>query len=426
MPTPFLKAIACVGLAAIFITPLAMSIENEPPVSDPNFEKRLVRTAEYAVRPAETLRTVAGVLYGHKTWWPKIVAMNPQLKITNPDQPLTPGTRLHYRAANVGDEYVVQRGDWLIRIVEWKYGSSEVLADLYKENPWIKNPNLIYPGQKVSLLADGTIKNTKSGQVLLTGKGLKPHVNEAAAPALEAAPVPGIAKAAESQQRDLAAQKIEAPREFEPAAFISENKFVFFGFLIGFLLLALVFSQYQKWARSSAQAETSTDSPGLGEGLGFKSWVSKKEAPTRQGPSEAVPAVNRVIQNLAQPRTLTQPKTLTQATAQVRQPQARLQMGGQTALKMQHEPDARFTPDPVKKRPLLKLVHPLEQMEQTRAQSSHTDFAQSGRGPYSAGERSGTMSYHFDPSWVGNSAADIERRPGYLSLLRNFKKRYIK
>lgn len=47
--------------------------------------------------------------------------------------------------------HTVVRGDWLSKLAIRYLGRMERWPEIHKLNPWIKNPNLIYPGQKVKI-----------------------------------------------------------------------------------------------------------------------------------------------------------------------------------------------------------------------------------------------------------------------------------
>lgn len=70
----------------------------------------------------------------------------------------------------MGSTYIVQPNDWLVRIVQWKYGTSTHWKEIYEKNAEkISNPNLIHANDVLILDSDGTVRNKKSGQTLLDG-----------------------------------------------------------------------------------------------------------------------------------------------------------------------------------------------------------------------------------------------------------------
>lgn len=149
----------------------AQTLEGDDPVTDPSFEKRLVIQSTYHAREGDTLRTAAHLLYGHKSWWSRLRKENRKhLKGVGPDQPLLLGLALKYRRPEIGSTYTVQTNDWLIRIVQWKYGDTSLWEDIYKRNSQkITDPNLIHPGDRLILELDGTVRQADSGQVLVQG-----------------------------------------------------------------------------------------------------------------------------------------------------------------------------------------------------------------------------------------------------------------
>jgi uncharacterized YkwD family protein/spore coat assembly protein SafA len=66
------------------------------------------------------------------------------------------------------DSYIVQRGDSMWKIaVKYQVGVSEIIA----ANPQIKNPNLIYPNQKLNIpLGDPAVKNIENEVLSLVNK----------------------------------------------------------------------------------------------------------------------------------------------------------------------------------------------------------------------------------------------------------------
>lgn len=68
--------------------------------------------------------------------------------------------------------HTVQRGDTMWRIsVHYQVGLSEIIA----ANPHIKNPNLIYPGQKINIPGYGAAKSIDNDVVQLTNKEREKH-----------------------------------------------------------------------------------------------------------------------------------------------------------------------------------------------------------------------------------------------------------
>lgn len=141
---------------------------SDEPTADPAFEQRLTRDAVYKTRRFDTLESSAYFLYGRRSWWQRLRADNPSFKMYGASDRLPKGTQLRYRAAVVGESYVVQKGDWLVRIVEWKYGTRDHWEDVFRTNSKkLSNPNLIHPGDVLLLSRDGQVTHTGTGRVLM-------------------------------------------------------------------------------------------------------------------------------------------------------------------------------------------------------------------------------------------------------------------
>jgi hypothetical protein len=145
-------------------------VSEERPALDVALELRLTRTTQYKIRPGDTLARVSLLLYGHRTWWRKLQEQNPGLAAFQPDQTLPSGMVLKYLAPEVGENYVVQKNDWLIRIAQWRYGDSALWQHVFARNAEsIKNPDLIHPGDRLYLGSDGTVENVSTGLTLAKG-----------------------------------------------------------------------------------------------------------------------------------------------------------------------------------------------------------------------------------------------------------------
>jgi LysM domain len=147
----------------------ANEAENEA-TQDLHFEQRLTTVTTYTTHSGDSLRRIAYFLYGHKSWWSKIKDDNPTLQTYDPDDPLPEKLQVRYRAPKLGATYVVQPNDWLIRIVQWKYGATDRWEEIYHKNSQkISNPNLIHPGDQLILDLNGTVRRAVSGEVLIEG-----------------------------------------------------------------------------------------------------------------------------------------------------------------------------------------------------------------------------------------------------------------
>lgn len=143
-----------------------------PPVADQALQKRLVRKQSYVTRGGESLLSLAHLFYGHKTWWKKLRKQNPRLRKYGPRKKLKRNLVISYQAAQVGNEYIVQRNDWLSRIALWRYGSGERWHSLFEANrSKISNPNLIHPGDRLLLTEKGIVNQTTGKTVLKAWDG---------------------------------------------------------------------------------------------------------------------------------------------------------------------------------------------------------------------------------------------------------------
>jgi hypothetical protein len=216
----------------------SIASEKEELSLDPIFEKRLAITSVYKTRNHDTLRNIASLLYGHKTWWIKLRDGNHHLRSFDSDQELPSGMQLIYRAPKIDSEYIVQPNDWLIRIVQWKYGATSYWEEIYRKNAQrISRPNLIHPGDRLTLELDGTVRQASSGQVLVVGAKV------AALPPLEKAPemAPEAVKPLENMSSDDGA-----------GARGGISALVFFcGFGLGLILFVLI--PWLLWARHRRQ-----------------------------------------------------------------------------------------------------------------------------------------------------------------------------
>ena len=206
----------------LLVTAVAGFRASEAPVKDRSLEKRLTVRTSYRTRGGETLASVANLLWGHKTWWRRLKKDNPSLKKYGPEQALPAGVKIRYLAPQVGNDYVVRKNDWLIRIVQWKYGDTELWEKIYHKNSkTIENPNLIHPGDHLVLRTDGTVKNVKTGQIVVQGL-----------------------------QSPLPQTQSQSPAEGEGietrSAFVQSGAFVM-GLGVGILVLALLVLQW--WSR---------------------------------------------------------------------------------------------------------------------------------------------------------------------------------
>lgn len=146
-------------------------------VEDEALGKRLTETKIYITKSKDNLVKVAYRVYGHRTWWHKIKKLNPELAKKEPYSNLPEQIKIKYLAPLIGAEYIVQNNDTLSRLSEWKYGDLELWKDIYSKNKAaIENPDIIEPGELLSFGNDGTIKNVKTGEIIVEGLDVKKHI----------------------------------------------------------------------------------------------------------------------------------------------------------------------------------------------------------------------------------------------------------
>ncbi len=142
-------------IAQRFNTTVDAILAINPEIKDPNLifpgQKILIpieRKFEiYVVQPGDTLFRIAqrfGVTVA------EILAINPEIK--DPDD-IRPGQKIRIPVKPVPPKpkprvYVVQPGDTMFKIAQ-RFGIS--LKELIRANPQIKDPNLIFPGQRINI-----------------------------------------------------------------------------------------------------------------------------------------------------------------------------------------------------------------------------------------------------------------------------------
>ncbi|MCC7441583.1 MAG: hypothetical protein IT285_08120 [Bdellovibrionales bacterium] len=175
------------GFLTLLLTAMATSASAaeegvwDDPVEDPALERRLERQATFVTRPGDTLGGLGRLLYGHRTWWVRLRAINRPLAALGPEAPIAPGTHLIYRAPRVGDPYRVRPGDWLARVAIWRFGSVE---------GWraTEDSGDLRPGDLLSFEEGRAVRNLRTGGVVLARADAAEAHEEALIP--EPPPVP--------------------------------------------------------------------------------------------------------------------------------------------------------------------------------------------------------------------------------------------
>ena len=165
-----IQAASAFGIIAILFTLLsgAALAADSTPVADPAFEATLTRELTYRTRSGDTLTSSARLLYGRRSWWSKLRDRNPQIASKGAHDLLPVGTQIKYLAPVVGDRYTVRQGDWLVRIVQWRYGETSYWEKVFKLNEsHLKNPNLIHPGDVLAMTDGGMVQNQTTGDVVM-------------------------------------------------------------------------------------------------------------------------------------------------------------------------------------------------------------------------------------------------------------------
>jgi nucleoid-associated protein YgaU len=142
---------------------------------------------DYTVERGDSLWEIARKQLGDSSRWHEIYNLNSDVIGSNPDL-IHPGVTLKMPDGNaIADSYVVQPGDNLWNIARHHLGGGEHWSQIYQMNQDIigANPNLIHPGQHLSLSGGGSETVASSQPAADTGS-----VAEASspAPAFESAP----------------------------------------------------------------------------------------------------------------------------------------------------------------------------------------------------------------------------------------------
>lgn len=225
------------ALVAPSTSAMATPVPPAPPVQDDELEQRLTLTKTYVTFRKETLRSLAHLLYGHRSWWTKLRDDNPRFVTYGSNQRIPKHTEIKYRAPEVGSEYVVQKNDWLVRIAIWRYGDTHAWRQLYERNlRAIAKPDLIHPGDKLLLDEIGTIQlANKPDQTPTTLVDMEGKV-----PRAEAPPAPQPSPAPPAPPQDLANPQINPQLAAGGASTQPQDDNAgFSSILVGFIALVL-------------------------------------------------------------------------------------------------------------------------------------------------------------------------------------------
>ncbi|MCL2423433.1 MAG: LysM peptidoglycan-binding domain-containing protein [Micrococcales bacterium] len=116
----------------------------------------------HTVEPGDSLWKIAQDHLGDGSRWPEIHALNPWIDDPNliyPGQELVmPDTHDHGHDHGHGGHHhdhssthTVEPGDSLWKIAQDHLGDGSRWPEIYALNPWIEDPNLIYPGQELAM-----------------------------------------------------------------------------------------------------------------------------------------------------------------------------------------------------------------------------------------------------------------------------------
>ncbi len=159
----------------------------------------------------DSLRIIAYRVYGHKTWWRKLVDQNEKLRKYSKYQRLPIGTKMVYMGPVIGSSYKVLQGDTLSRISLWKYGSFKLWDKIAKHNKeLLSDPDLIHTGDRI----------------VLKGLGEISIVKKASSNTAKQAPI--VLRTPIETKRNLIPKKIELP---SPVAKVSKKSSVLMPFL---------------------------------------------------------------------------------------------------------------------------------------------------------------------------------------------------
>lgn len=109
-------------------------------------------TRQYVTSKGDTLMLIAFKIYGDYTRWHEIKEMNKEL-LGKAKGPLKSGLTLSYKAPSQefvqeanGEPYLIKAKDTLGKISKKVYKTPKKWKEIWKNNSYIKNPNIIFAG----------------------------------------------------------------------------------------------------------------------------------------------------------------------------------------------------------------------------------------------------------------------------------------
>lgn len=121
----------------------------------------------YYIRPGDTMAIIAQQIYGNKAKWKELASQN---NIVDPNR-IYAGDVIYYtlndQSKSFADRYetaakkaiTVASGDTLSHIAQRVYGSESEWRTLWKENPQLRNPDLIKAGMVLTFRDLNSVKN---------------------------------------------------------------------------------------------------------------------------------------------------------------------------------------------------------------------------------------------------------------------------
>lgn len=147
---------------ALEVAPVKEELEQSALASSPVVHQE-GELREYTVNQDDTLMLVAFKIYGDYSKWKALKKLNKKT-IGNKSGPLAPGLVLKYHApaqdfvqqAN-GEPYIIMKKDTLGKISKKVYSTAKRWESIWKNNPYIINPNIIFAGFTVFYVKDDKV-----------------------------------------------------------------------------------------------------------------------------------------------------------------------------------------------------------------------------------------------------------------------------